>query len=56
MPLDPNVNLHNIQLKIDAMDAFEYEKSENTKYQLKDIKNMLEDEIYLIQANLFKFE
>ena len=36
------------------MDAFDYGKPENAKYKLKDIKNMLEDEIYLIQANVFK--
>ena len=55
MPLDQNVSVHNIQLKVDAMDAFDYAKPVNAKYKLKDIKNMLEDEISQIQANLFKF-
>ena len=40
-----------IQLPVDAPDAFDYEKPENAKYTVKDIKQMLAQEILSIQRD-----
>lgn len=37
-----------IELDIDADEAFDYEDAEKAKYNVTDLKNMLENEIRLI--------
>ena len=38
-----------LQLKVDDVEAFDYEQPENAKYNVHDIKQMLIDEILKVQ-------
>ena len=43
-----NAGIVPIKLKIDDEEAFDYEKPENSKYNIENLRNMINDEINMI--------